>query len=56
MEEIDKDFDRFRDMMRWNLIQKHYIDALKLEVTPERLPRKPRKWPPPSSLTTGFRM
>lgn len=35
MEDIDKDFDRFVDLMRWNLIQKHFIDEQKLEVTPE---------------------
>ncbi len=35
MEEIDKDFDKFLDMMKWNLIQKHYVNELKLEVTPE---------------------
>ena len=43
MEEIDKDFDRFLDMMRWNLIQKHYIDALKLEVTPEEATEEAKK-------------
>lgn len=35
MEEIDKDFDKFLDMMKWNLIQKHYVQELKLEITPE---------------------
>ena len=35
MEDIEKDFDRFVEMMAWNLIQKHYIAELKLEVTPE---------------------
>ncbi len=35
MKEIDKDFDKFLDMMKWNLIQKHYVNELKLEVTPE---------------------
>ncbi len=35
MEEIEKDFDKFLDMMKWNLIQKHYVDELKLKVTPE---------------------
>ena len=35
MEEIEKDFAQFVDMMRWSLIQKHYINELKLEVTPE---------------------
>ncbi len=35
MEEIEKDFDKFLDMMKWNLIRKHYVDELKLEVTPE---------------------
>ena len=35
MEEIEKDFAGFLRMMTWNLIQKHYIDSLKIEVTPE---------------------
>ncbi len=35
MEQIEKDFDQFLDMMRWNLIQKHYVDTLEIKVTPE---------------------
>lgn len=35
LEEIENDFDKFLDMMRWNLIRKHYIDEFKIEVTPE---------------------
>ncbi len=35
MEEIEKDFDKFLEMMRWNLIQKHYTNELKLEITPD---------------------
>ena len=35
MEEIEKDFDKFLDMIKWNLVQKHYVNELKLEVTPE---------------------
>lgn len=35
MEEIEKDFDKFLDTMKWNLVQKHYVNELKLEVTPE---------------------
>ena len=35
MEEIEKDFDKFLDLMKWNLIQKHYMQELKLEITPE---------------------
>lgn len=35
MEEIEKDFDKFLDMMKWNLVQKHYVNELKLEVTPK---------------------
>ena len=35
MEEIEKDFDKFLDMMKWNLIQKHYMQELKLEITPD---------------------
>ena len=35
LEEIEKDFDKFLDMMKWNLVQKHYVNELKLEVTPE---------------------
>ncbi len=35
MEEIEKDFPAFVRMMAWNLIQKHYADALKLDITQE---------------------
>lgn len=35
MEDIEKDFAGFLKMMSWNLIQKHYADELKIEVTPE---------------------
>ena len=35
MEQIEKDFAQFVDMMRWNLIQKHFVSEMKLEVTPE---------------------
>lgn len=34
-EEIEKDYDSFADMMRWDLIQRHYMEEQKLEVTPE---------------------
>jgi trigger factor len=34
IEEIERDFPKFLDMMRWNLIQKHYIKEFGLEVTP----------------------
>lgn len=43
MEEIEKDFAQFVDMMRWNLIQKHYIGELKLEVTPEEATEEAKK-------------
>ena len=33
MEEIEKDFAGFIKMMSWNLIQKHYADEFKIEVT-----------------------
>ncbi len=35
MEEIERDFPQFIDMMRWNIVVKHYVDALHLDVTPE---------------------
>lgn len=35
MEDIEKDFSQFIDMMRWNLIQKHYVQSLELTVTQE---------------------
>ena len=35
MEEIEKDFDQFLVMFTWNFIQKHFIEAEKLTVTPE---------------------
>lgn len=35
MEDIEKDFAQFLDMMRWNLIQKHYVQSLELTVTQE---------------------
>ncbi len=34
-EEIEKDFPAFADMMKWDVIRKHYVDTLGLEVTPE---------------------
>ena len=33
LEEIEKDFAPFLNMMRWNLIQKHYVKELNIEVT-----------------------
>ena len=35
MEDIEKDFDQFLVMFTWNFIQKHFIEAEKLTVTPE---------------------
>ncbi len=35
MEEIERDFPQFLDMMKWNIIQKHYVDTLGLTVTQE---------------------
>ena len=35
MEDIERDFDQFLDMMKWSLIQKYYMGEMKLEVTPE---------------------
>lgn len=43
MEEIEKDFAQFVDMMRWNLIQKHYINELKLEVTADEATEEAKK-------------
>ena len=35
MEDIEKDFAGFVEMMKWNIIQKHYIRTLELNVTKE---------------------
>lgn len=35
MEDIDKDFTPFMDMMRWNLIQKYFADKYEIKITPE---------------------
>lgn len=35
MEEIERDFAAFVEMMKWNLIQKHYVTTLDLKVTQE---------------------
>lgn len=35
MDEIDRDFGQFLDMMKWNILQRHYTKEMKLEVTPE---------------------
>lgn len=35
MEDIDKDFGPFLDMMRWNLIQKYFADKYEIKITPE---------------------
>lgn len=35
MEDIEKDFDQFLDMMRWNVIQQHYTKTLELKVSEE---------------------
>ncbi len=35
MEEIEKDFPAFLRMMAWNLVQKHFTETLKLDVTQE---------------------
>ena len=35
MEDIERDFGQFLDMMKWNLVQKHFIKEFSLEVTPE---------------------
>ncbi len=35
MEDIEKDFDQFLKMFTWNYLQKHFIAAEKLTVTPE---------------------
>lgn len=34
-EEIERDFAPFLEMMKWSIIRKHYIDSLKLEITPD---------------------
>ncbi|MDR0954445.1 MAG: trigger factor [Rikenellaceae bacterium] len=34
-EEIEKDYPAFGDMMRWDLIERHYTQTLDLQVTPE---------------------
>lgn len=35
MEDIERDFPQFLQMMKWNIIQRHYTREMKLEVTPE---------------------
>ncbi len=35
MEEIDRDFGAFVDMMKWNIIQKHYVKQFEITVTKE---------------------
>ena len=37
MEDIEKDFDAFLQMMTWNRIQKHYVDTLELKLTEEEV-------------------
>ena len=34
-EDIERDYASFAEMMRWDLIERHYAETLKLEVTPE---------------------
>ena len=34
-EEIDRDFPPFLEMMKWNIIRKHFISALSIEITPD---------------------
>ncbi len=34
-EQIEQDFGPFVEMMRWNLIQKHYVETLEIKVTQE---------------------
>jgi trigger factor len=34
-EEIEKDYAAFADLMRWDLIERHYMEELKLEVSPD---------------------
>ncbi|MFQ8827554.1 MAG: trigger factor [Alistipes sp.] len=53
MEQIEKDFAQFVDMMCWNLIQKHFVSEMKLEVTPRKPRTRPRQWPPSSSPITA---
>lgn len=35
MEDIEKDYPTFADMMKWDLIQKHYAETLSISITPE---------------------
>lgn len=35
MEDIEKDFSSFEDMMRWNIIRGHYAQLLELKIEPE---------------------
>ena len=34
-EQIDQDFPQFVDMMRWNLVQKYFVDKLEIKITEE---------------------
>lgn len=40
MEDIEKDFDQFLKMFTWNYLQKHFIAAGKIAVTPEEAQRE----------------
>ncbi len=43
MEQIEQDFPQFLDMMRWNIVQQHYVETLHIAVTEEELMDEAKK-------------
>ncbi len=37
LEEIDRDYPAFASMMKWNIVQKYYVDTLNIAITEEEL-------------------
>ena len=44
MEEIEKDFAPFADMMKWSAIQKHFAKKLSIEVKPEDMEKEAKAY------------
>ncbi len=44
MEEIEKDYPQFAEMMKWDLIQRHFMESLSLEVKPEELQEEAKSY------------
>ncbi|MCC8088776.1 MAG: trigger factor [Rikenellaceae bacterium] len=43
-EDIDKEFPAFADMMRWDLIQRYFIDKFSLEISQEELKEEAKSY------------